>query len=315
MGVIGASRRRQGLGPFIVRDLVASGARIPCFLSTSEETARATGRELEERWGVRANAYLDLGKMLAGESLDALAILSPASTHQEYLDAAREAGLHVLCEKPFLWGGPSLSERARRIVSGFDEAGLILRENCPWPYTLSAFQRLHPEALAEPPRRFEMNLQPANPGLDRLGDSVPHALSLLQALTPGPGRVEDVRVSGVAGDAPALELAFSHLTETSRTETRLCLRHADTLPRQMSFAIDGRTARRVVDADYTIAFTDGDHSVSVEDPLPLLIDDFVHEIPAERRAPVASRAREIEERMAMLSELVLGYERAEARSS
>ena len=53
VGLIGARRRRQGLGPFVARDLVAAGASVPCFLGTSEETLEAARRELEERAGGR----------------------------------------------------------------------------------------------------------------------------------------------------------------------------------------------------------------------------------------------------------------------
>ena len=310
VGVIGASRQRQGLGPFFVRDLQRAGARVPCFLSTSADSARATRRELAEAFGVEANPYLDLDEMLAGEALDALAILSPAQTHRRYLEAARVAGLHVLCEKPFVWGEAELSRTTRRIVSEFEAAGLLLRENCLWPYTLPAFEKLHPGALGAPPRLFEMTLQPANPGVDRLGDSLPHALSLVQALSPGPGRLEDPSVLGIRGDV--LEIAFSYHTAACRTAVCIRLRRTDAIPRRVTFAVDGRSARRVVDDDYRLFFADADRRVAVEDPLTLLVSDFVCAISAHAGARAPSQGREIAERMEMLAAIVDTYRRAES---
>ena len=91
VGVIGARRQRQGLGSYVVRDLLACGAAVPCFLATSEATRDAARRELAERWRVEPRGYLDLDAMLGAETLDALAICSPPETHERYLAAAASA--------------------------------------------------------------------------------------------------------------------------------------------------------------------------------------------------------------------------------
>ena len=54
---------------------------------------------------------------------------------------------------------------ARRIVAAFESAGLLLFENCQWPYSLSAYEGLFPGSLDRPPKRFWMSLQPASTGL------------------------------------------------------------------------------------------------------------------------------------------------------
>ncbi len=47
VGLIGARRKRQGLGPFVARDLRAAGVEVACLLGTSPETARAAREKCE----------------------------------------------------------------------------------------------------------------------------------------------------------------------------------------------------------------------------------------------------------------------------
>ncbi len=233
VGVIGARRRRQGLGPFVVRDLCAAGAEVPCFLATSASSRDAAERELAERCGVEARGYADLDRMLACESLDALAILSPAESHAQYLAAALDAKLHTLCEKPFVWGRLDLAASAARFAAEFAERGLLLFENCQWPYTLPAYRTLHPEALAQPPRRFEMLLQPASRGLQMLGDCVPHALSLLQAAAAGAqSSIEKLRYRVAGPDADHIRLEFVFRTELAEIRSVVDLEHRGNHPRR-----------------------------------------------------------------------------------
>ena len=218
---MGAGRRRQGLGPFVARDLVAAGAEIPGFVVTSAASRDAVTRAWAADLGIASRGHLDLASLLRAERLDALAILSPAETHERHLEAALEAGLHVLCEKPFVWGRPQLGATARRLALAFDARGLLLWENCQWPYTLPAFERLHPGALSGAPRRLAMRLQPASRGAQMLGDCVPHVLSLVQALLPGgSGRIERLRFTGADPDPDRLDLGFRCLLGRPRAGGR-----------------------------------------------------------------------------------------------
>ena len=315
VGIVGARRRRQGLGPFVARDLVAAGARVPCFLGTSEATLEVAGRDLVSWAGVEARGYVDLEVMLAAESLDALAILCPAEAHAAALEAALGRGLHALCEKPFVWGEPDLARRAREIVAAFDRAGLTLWENCQWPYALPAFERLHPGALGAPPRRFEMGLEPASRGLQSLGDTLPHALSLLQRLAPGAQvAAEDVSFSTHDPDSETLSVRFVYRSDGRTIEVTVALRQSHGQPRRAWLALDGRRAERVVSMeDYQLSFASSDRAVPIEDPLTLLISDFVSALRAGAQPDRAKRLREITQRMQLLADVVAEYAREETR--
>ena len=286
VGIVGARRAREGLGPFVARDLVAAGAVVPCFLTRSEATRDAAGAALREAAGVEARGYTDLGAMLARERLDALAILSPADTHERYLEAAAEAGLHALCEKPLCWGAPAreLLARAERRVAAFCERGLLLVENCQWPWTLPAFEALHPGSLAAPPRRFEMAQEPSVRGQGSLGEALPHPISLLQALLPGAPRVRDVEFSTRDPEASELRVRFRYETHAGSCEVRSRLTHSLARPRQTSLAIDGRRAlRRVSPGSYRLCFADAERSVPLADPLTRLVADFVDALRSGRK--------------------------------
>jgi len=311
VGLIGARRRRQGLGPFVARDLLAAGAEVPCFLATSEQTREAAARTLFELCGLEAaRGYLDLDEMLAREELDALAILSPATCHAEHLEAALRGGVDVLCEKPFVWEVPDLVGRTRELVDGIEARGRVLWENCQWPYTLPAFEALHPGALAAPPQRFEMELQPASRGLRSLADSMPHPLSLLQALVPGAeARVEDVWFSTRDPASATQTVRFHYCGGGHRVASEVRLEQNETPPRRAAFALDGRRACRLVSPeDYRLSFADANRSVPVPDPLALLIADFVAALgdaPGEGRR---TRGREINQRMQLLADIAGAYQ-------
>jgi predicted dehydrogenase len=315
VGIVGARRVRQGLGPFVARDLVAAGAEVPCFSVTSERSIGPALVEIERFAGVSPRGYVDVDRMLEEESIDALAILSPSETHAEHLWRAARRGLAVLCEKPLVWGTPDLATAASEIAAAFAERDLLLYENCQWPCALPAFERLHPGALAAPPRRFSMELQPASHGLGALGDSLPHPLSLLQVLVPGDApAVEEFRAEPHPGPDPRLTLQFRYRSGGRSCDVVVVLWYSDLVPRRAALAIDGRSASRVViPKTYQLSFAASGRTVPIDDPLSILVADFVARLRASDEADRRSRARDIDQRMRLLAELAGAYLQQEAR--
>jgi hypothetical protein len=294
VALIGARRVRQGLGPFVARHLVELGAEVPCFLGTRPETIAESERALGAR------GYADLGELLARERPDALAILSPSETHERYLEAALEAGVHVLCEKPLLWNGGGLGERAARLCERFAAGRLLLRESCQWPYTLPAYRALHPGV--GPIRTFSMRLSPAsNEPRQMLGDALSHPLSLLQALTAGiPASAEGVAVLARPGE---VEVRFAYRTPTYEVATELSLRTRERPPREASYAVNGHWAEREIrPSDYAFRLRDGAREVPVPDPLRELLRAFLNELPT--RGEAAAPDPHVAPRMALLARIL-----------
>lgn len=285
VGILGARRVRQGLGPFIARDFVAAGARIVAVAGTTQTTADQAAAEVERVAGAAPKAVVGMDALLA-ESLDVACILSPAGTHGDHVEAALAAGCHVLAEKPFLWEPETEWEtRARDLEDRFAAAGRILGVNAQWPWVLPAFRELTgKDPLGA--RSLEMGMSPASEGLRMVGDALPHPLSLAQAMRPDLVRIEDVAFDHPSpaelhlratchgeGDPMALEVHFGgHITET---------------PRPAWFAIDGQRADRCVRTrDYSMFLRSGARLVDMPDPMGLRIHAFVEQVKATNGAPL-----------------------------
>jgi hypothetical protein len=155
-----------------------------------------------------------------------------------------------------------------------------------------------------------MELQPASRGLRSLADSMPHPLSLLQALVPGAeARIEDVWFSTRDPASATQTVRFRYRSEGHVVESEVRLEQNETPPRRAAYALDGRRARRLVSPqDYRLSFVDANRSVPVPDPLSLLIADFVAALgdtPGEGRR---TRGREISQRMQLLADIAGAYQ-------
>jgi len=318
VGLIGARRARRGLGPYVARDLLAAGAEVPCFLGTSDQTVERARVELESTVGLSSRGYVDLEEMLSRERLDALAVLSPADTHEAYLRAAIRAGLHVLCEKPLVWGGEGLGKRAGDLVAAFASRGLLLAENCQWPYVLPAYRDLHPDLAPGPPASFSMQLSPEVRGREMVGESMSHPLSLLQTVASGgDAHLEQVRVSAPgagSGEPDHLEFRGRYRAGGAEIGFEVALVRTTVTPKPAALALDGRWAHREVDLpSYAIHLNSGVRRVKVVDPLTSRVRDFVEELGRVLGGRAPGRFEEIAVRMAMLEEVRLATERGMPR--
>jgi predicted dehydrogenase len=229
-----------------------------------------------------------------------LAILSPSETHERYLEAALEAGVHVLCDKPLLWNGPGLAQRASRLVERFAAAKLLLRENCQWPYTLAAYRSLHPGA--GPLASFAMRLAPfSQEPRQMLGDALSHPFSLLQALTGvAEAHTDQVVLTARPG---AVELRFWYRCASASVACEITLRSSGRGPREAAYAVNGRWAeRRIRTEDYAFSFVDGERAVPAPDPLRELLRRSLAALPT-RGAP-APPDPAIPVRMALLEQIL-----------
>jgi predicted dehydrogenase len=317
IGILGARRHRQGLGPFVARWLREAGAEVPCFSCTSEETVAQAGADLTRIAGVTAKGWVDGEAMLREESLDAVAILTPPRTHGMWLEHALEAGLDVLCEKPFLWGAEDDLETACQLVDRFEQRGLLLMENTQWPSTLPYFDALHPGAREDPITRFAMRMAPASTGVDMIGDALPHPLSVLQALVPSEVvHVENCRFSTHDSNATELSIGFRYLADGHPIEVMVELSTSPEQPREASLAINGHWAHRLIrTADYAFFFASGARLVGVPDPLGLHLTEFVDALRSERPRASDTKNTRIKQRMAALDAVRRNYQAPPQRNA
>ena len=180
-------------GPNLVRNLRASAEwNLLAVCDLDLERARevvGVGGEVE--------VTDDLTALLARPDLDAVAIATPARTHQPLAEQALRAGKHVLVEKPLadsVEAGRSMVELARR-------EGLVLMTDHTFCYT-PAVQRIR-ELIADGSLgeilfvdSVRINLGLIQPDVDVFWDLAPHDLSILDYVLPGGLRPTGVAAQG-----------------------------------------------------------------------------------------------------------------------
>jgi predicted dehydrogenase len=104
--------------------------------------------------GIRICASLD---ELPDAGIEAVAISTPAATHSPLTNRALEAGMHVVCDKPFSLA----ADAARRSVDTAERCGRLLSpfQNRRWDSDFLTLQRLVAEGRLGPVRRFESRFE------------------------------------------------------------------------------------------------------------------------------------------------------------
>lgn len=277
VGVVGARRVSDGTGEHLARFFHGAGTRVVAVLGTSEASAAEAAATLATRHGIAAAAYTDVERMIAEATLDALVVASPDATHRTFLERALSAGLHVLCEKPLLSGGPDDVGLGGRLVDAFAARDLCLAVNAPWRYALPSYLRLFPDVSPRGARRFRMELSPRAMGPQVLPGSMPHPLALLDHLFPAP----ELPLSAIRwhADGPdAWSVSFHHPGGPAGVACEVVLRAHATQPRPAAFGFDGALARRVIrEPGYRLALAtdDGTREVPLPDPVEALVKAFV----------------------------------------
>ena len=268
IGLVGAGRTRQGLGPFVARDLQAAGAEVVAYCTSRPESVGTAGALLAAQ-GVTSQGFESLETLLdAGLELDALAILTPPGAHLDGLHAALDGGLHALCEKPLSLGPATEVETLAR---SFEDRGLVLVENCQWPCTLETALAVLGREAGTTPRSFAMGLTPEGRGRKLLEDALSHPLSLLQVLHGA----QDGSAAGLTLEGVRLQpwrdgyaLACVAQGPRGRTEVEVLLDPAEVSPKPAWYALDGeRVDRRIDPASYRMSLEGPERSLPLPDPL------------------------------------------------
>ena len=100
LGIIGAGGQRCCFhGGCVFKDV--KNARIAALCDNVPEKLKYARDMYAEHTGFTGALYEDYREMIAKEKLDAVYISSPNYLHREMAVACLDAGLHILCEKPF----------------------------------------------------------------------------------------------------------------------------------------------------------------------------------------------------------------------
>jgi hypothetical protein len=304
--IIGAARNHNGIGEYIAKYLSDHDVDVSCVLGSTQASSASAAAHLNEKYSMKPKAYTDFSQMIQESQIDCVAIASPAHTHKEYIDKCIDAGVHILCEKPFI--SPDMADQEEWLENTFVKArekGISIAMNSQWPFCFPSYEelcgRLEPEKITE----FTIRLSPMSEGRAMIPDSVPHALSLLY-YGAGDGIVEDVSLER---GKDALKVRFTYLTEYVSCAALIEMVRETEQPRTFSFGFNGCTARRHIDMKtYTLNLTNGDKILKIADPLGLSVRDFV-ESARTGREPVIGR-RHITHTVSMLRQIYTEYANA-----
>lgn len=309
VGLLGAGSTRQGLGPFLARATELAGAQVVAIAGRERARTDTVARELAAQLG-HPVAVADGPAALAG-MVEALIIGAPVPGHLAGLDAALAAGIPCLCEKPLV--GSADREFGIERIERFRSRGLLLVENCQWPFVLPALHALYPERGLGPVRQLAMGLGPRWPGPAMVADSLSHVLSVLQALVPLPAaiRAEQVRQDDPSPTATRNVVWFVVRGPAGATEVRLELTHSPEQPRPAWLDVDGARIDRRIGPNYTQSFVRPDgRAEPVQDPLRQLVYGFFTDFHAGNRDRTEAHADAILLRLRLYADVLqqLGIE-------
>src|SRR4030042_7198000 len=164
ISIIGAGRTRNGIGEYIGKYFHRPGAEVTSVLGTTEKTGLRASSALR-KYGIEAHSYTDFDEMVSAEKPDVVVIASPASTHYDYLLRSLDRGLHVFCEKPFIWDDrPDIRKRIEDIFERAREKKLTLAMNSQWPFSIDDYEELCGKVQIEEKNHFFLRMSHFSPG-------------------------------------------------------------------------------------------------------------------------------------------------------
>ncbi|MBS3809590.1 MAG: Gfo/Idh/MocA family oxidoreductase [Desulfobacterales bacterium] len=286
--IIGAGRRRNGIGQYIGKYFQKNGAEIVSVLGTTQATAQEAASALKS-YGAGAVAYSDFSVMIKEKSPDAVVIASPARTHYEYLLKCVEQGVHVFCEKPFVRTDKNCGDPVSLLDPLFEKAGrnhLKIAMNCQWPFSLPFYEELCGPVGPESVETFFIRMSPMASGREMISDSIPHALSILYRVF-GPGDIYHLFYRADEEKNEEMEIKFNYASASGLCRSHVKLVRTDCQPREFSYGFNGRIVERVLDVDtYDIFFRYSGKTMQISDPLELSVRDFISAVEENREPQV-----------------------------
>jgi hypothetical protein len=311
VSIIGAGRTRNGIGEYIGKYFHQHGAKVTSVLGTTEKTSLQASSALR-KYGIEAHPYTNFDKMVRGEKPDAVVIASPSSTHYEYLLKSLNSGLHIFCEKPFLWDDhKDIRRRIEDIFEKAREKTLTIAMNSQWPFSIDYYEEICGKIRIKETNNFFIRMSPFSPGKVMIPESVPHPLSILYCRL-GAGEIEDL--SFESDGEKEMSIRFSYLFGTQACDVFIRLVFQETSPRDFSFGFNDKIVFRSLDLkNYEIYFHYGSKKLRIVDPLELSVKNFMEAV--EKKTEPFIGPPHILHNMSLLKEIDDGFGEFEKRKS
>ena len=311
VSIIGAGRKRNGIGQYIGRYFHENGAEVISVLGTTEKTSIQAVSALK-RYGIKAKPFVEFNEMIKDEKPDAVVIASPSSTHYEYLLKCVDLGLNVFCEKPFIsCEEEGMGKKVEDIFIKAKEKEITIAMNSQWPFSVESYEKICGKVEIKKNNQFVIHLSPFSTGKEMIPDSVPHALSLLYHLL-GAGEIANLNFE-LKGERE-ITISFTYRFGIQECDVLIKLKFQESQPRDFLFGFNGKTVVRSIDFEnYGIHFSDGSKKLKIVDPLELSVKNFMEAV-ERKREPLIGYSH-ILNTLSLLKEIYDGYLEFEKRDS
>jgi predicted dehydrogenase len=286
VSIIGARKKRSGIGEYIGKYFHRNGATITSVLGTAEKTARDASLGLR-KYGIDSTPYTDFYRMVESEKPDTAVIASPPSTHYEYLVKCVDLGLNIFCEKPFVWQETNdIREIVEHLFEKAEQKNVAVAMNSQWPFSIRYYEEMCGPIDSEKTNTFSITMSPLSRGREMIPESLPHALSMLYSVF-GDGEIVDLLFQFHEGE---MVVKFRYQSETNDCDVFINLVRKVQQPRDFCFGFNDRIVHRILDfVNYDIYFGYENKKIKIIDPLELSVRDFIEAVRGQREPLIAYR--------------------------
>ena len=264
----------RGIGLVHARIFHELGADVCAVLASTEESAARTSEALRSSFGIVAEPFFDLERLLE-RPLDAVSICTPPRFHFVHLMAAFAHRLPAFCEKPLLWEdnatAANVLHQLDAVVAHPNRRLFVNTSNATF---IDALRERFPDAANTNRFFFRFSTNGPYRGPDIAVDLMPHGLSLL------------IRLMGNR-TLSSFEFESSETRYLCRFSYGGCQVEFDlqegTASRDLAFQVNERELRRIQEGEgrtYRVFIQDsvaGD-KVEVEDPFRTWIAQFLRHV-------------------------------------
>lgn len=310
VSIIGAGRTRNGIGEYIGKYFHQHGGKVTSALGTSEKTSLQACSVLR-KYGIEAHPYTDFDEMVRTERPDVVVIASPSSTHYDYLLKSIDSGLHIFCEKPFIWDDHvNILKTVKEIFKKAREKKLTIAMNSQWSFAINDYEKICGKVRIKNRNTFYIKMAPPLPGKEMISESIPHALSLLYCLL-GDGEVKDLNFE--SGGEREMDIQFIYRFGAKACDIFIRLAYQETQPRDFSFGLNDRVVSRSLDLEnYEIYFNYGNKRLRIIDPLESSVKNFMKAVTKKTRPFIGTR--HIFHNLSLLKKIDDGFREFEKRN-
>ena len=303
VSIIGARKKRSGIGEYIGKYFHRNGATITSVLGTAEKTARDASLGLR-KYGIESTPYTDFYKMVESENPDTAVIASPPSTHYEYLVKCVDLGLNIFCEKPFVWQETNdIRGIVEHLFEKAEQKNVAVAMNSQWPFSIRYYEEMCGPIDSEKTNEFSITMSPLSRGREMIPESLPHALSMLYSVF-GDGEIVDLLFQFHQGE---MVVKFRYQSETNDCDVFINLVRKAQQPRDFCFGFNDRIVHRILDlVNYDIYFGYEDKKIKIIDPLELSVRDFIEAVRVKREPLIG--CPHIMSNMSLLKEIYNSYQ-------